>query len=155
MPIVRDYEGGDDELVAATWYQNTQSRFMLAANVDQPLGVPGFVVSGHYAHGADAWKTESVHAGSVSTPYAVAGGKVRTYVAAAGLDQGDTQHLVRAYASTTGAAYWQERLDAEDTFYASLVAADRTTEERVYVAGCRVNDEGGCSISVRRLQGSK
>jgi len=156
MPIVRDYKGGDDTLVAATWNKSSQARFMLAANVDQPLGVPGFVVSGHYSSGADAWRDETVISGSVTTPYAVSGGKYRTFVAAQGLDaSGDTQYLARSYAGTTGAGYWQHRIGADDTFSANLIAADVSSENRVYVAGCQVNEDGDCSISVRLLMGTK
>ena len=87
---------------------------------------------------------------------AVLCGKSRTFVAAEGLDQdGHSQYLARSYASATGTGYWQDRINADDTFSANLIAADLSFEKRVYVAGCQVNDDGNCSISVRLLKGTK
>ena len=154
-PMVRDHNGGNDELVAATWYQGYGQRFMLASNMDHDLNVPGYVVSGHYAvSGNDAWAHEQVRFGSVETPYALAGGRYRTFVAAAALGAGGTSgYLVGSYTANNGKAYWQDPV--HDAFYAKVVTATKYTEKTVYAAGCRINNDGKCSIMVRAVKGTK
>jgi hypothetical protein len=68
---------------------------------------------------------------------------------------GASNYRLRAVTAANGNGYWQDELDADDAFFASVVSTDTYKEQKVYAAGCRINDDGDCSILVRAVKGTK